>query len=49
MSNGTEFKATDVIHKRRRKDKKESDYVVEIETVFVMYYGAVYWNGKYEC
>jgi hypothetical protein len=36
MSNGTEFKATNVIHKRCRKDKKESDYVIAFETVFVI-------------
>jgi hypothetical protein len=37
MTNRTEFKATNVIAKRYREGKKGSDYVMEFETVFVMY------------
>jgi hypothetical protein len=38
MSNGTEFKPTNVIHKRCRKYKKESYYVIAL----CKGYGAVY-------
>lgn len=50
MSNGTEFKATNVIPKRRRKDKIENDYVIALKQYLLCKgYGAVYWYGKYEC